>query len=114
MQRYFCKRCGIHCFARSNLAELGSAYISVDYNCLDGVELRELRSSTGTAATTTGAPGIARRHERLPSPSAVTGSDPVAAEGGATAEIQSQSTTGGTRFLVERVETDERQLARRH
>ena len=43
VHRYFCKRCGIHCFARGNLAELGSAYISVDYNCLDGVELRELQ-----------------------------------------------------------------------
>lgn len=41
-QRYFCKRCGIHCFARGNLAELGGAYVSVNYNCLDGVELREL------------------------------------------------------------------------
>ena len=36
-QRYFCKRCGIHCFARGNLAVLGGAYVSVNYNCLDGV-----------------------------------------------------------------------------
>jgi hypothetical protein len=41
-QRYFCKRCGIHCFARGNLAELGGAYVSVNYNCLDGVELGDL------------------------------------------------------------------------
>jgi hypothetical protein len=41
-QRYFCQRCGIHCFARGNLAELGGAYVSVNYNCLDGVELRDL------------------------------------------------------------------------
>jgi hypothetical protein len=41
-QRYFCKRCGIHCFARGNLAVLGGAYVSVNYNCLDGVELGDL------------------------------------------------------------------------
>ena len=41
-RRYFCKRCGIHCFARGNLAELGGAYVSVNYNCLDGVELGDL------------------------------------------------------------------------
>ena len=41
-QRYFCKRCGIHCFSRGSLPELGGAYVSVNYNCLDGVELRDL------------------------------------------------------------------------
>src|SRR5262245_3976114 len=37
--RYFCRHCGIHCFARGHLAELGGDYVSVNLNCLDGVEL---------------------------------------------------------------------------
>jgi hypothetical protein len=41
-QRYFCKRCGVHCFARGHLDVLGGDYVSVNYNCLDGVELRDL------------------------------------------------------------------------
>jgi hypothetical protein len=41
-RRYFCKRCGIHCFARGHLDVLGGDYVSVNYNCLDGVELRDL------------------------------------------------------------------------
>ncbi|HVV51056.1 MAG TPA: GFA family protein [Polyangia bacterium] len=40
---YFCKRCGIHCFGRGDLAVLGGAYVSVNYNCLEGVELRDLK-----------------------------------------------------------------------
>ncbi len=42
-KRFFCKQCGIHCFARGSLPELGGAYVSVNYNCLDGVELGELK-----------------------------------------------------------------------
>ncbi len=41
-KRYFCKRCGIHCFARGDLAVLGGPYVSVNYNCLDGVELNDV------------------------------------------------------------------------
>ncbi|HXJ20737.1 MAG TPA: GFA family protein [Polyangia bacterium] len=41
--RYFCKQCGTHCFARGFLAELGGDYVSVNYNCLDGVELSNLK-----------------------------------------------------------------------
>ena len=41
-QRYFCPRCGIHCYARGHLAELGGDYISINVNCLDGVELAAL------------------------------------------------------------------------
>jgi hypothetical protein len=40
--RYLCKHCGVHCFARGNLPQLGGAYVSVNYNCLDGVELSDL------------------------------------------------------------------------
>jgi hypothetical protein len=41
--RHFCKICGIHCFARGTLEVLGGAYVSVNYNCLDGVELGDLK-----------------------------------------------------------------------
>jgi len=41
--RYFCKRCGVHCFGRGSLPELGGAYVSVNYNCLDGVEVSDLK-----------------------------------------------------------------------
>jgi len=41
-QRYFCPRCGIHCYARGHLAELGGDFISINVNCLDGVELAAL------------------------------------------------------------------------
>lgn len=36
--RYFCKRCGVHCFARGHLAELGGDFASVNMNCLDDVD----------------------------------------------------------------------------
>jgi hypothetical protein len=38
-KRYFCRSCGIHCFARGHLAELGGDYVSVNLNCLDDAEL---------------------------------------------------------------------------
>jgi hypothetical protein len=37
-RRYFCKRCGIHCFARGHLPEVGGDYVSVNFNCLDDVD----------------------------------------------------------------------------
>ena len=40
--RFFCKTCGVHCFARGHLAELGGDYVSVNLNTLEGVELAEL------------------------------------------------------------------------
>lgn len=40
--RFFCKRCGIHCFARGHLAELGGDYVSVNYNCLEDVDVGQL------------------------------------------------------------------------
>lgn len=36
--RFFCSRCGIHCFGRGFLAELGGDYVSVNVNCLDGAD----------------------------------------------------------------------------
>jgi hypothetical protein len=42
-RRYFCKHCGVHCFARGHLAELGGDFVSICINTLDGVEFRELK-----------------------------------------------------------------------
>lgn len=37
-RRYFCKHCGIHCFGKGHLAEVGGDYASVNVNCLDEVD----------------------------------------------------------------------------
>lgn len=42
-QRYFCKHCGVHCFARGHLAEIGGDFVSICINTLDGVEFRDLK-----------------------------------------------------------------------
>jgi hypothetical protein len=44
-KRHFCKHCGIHCFGRGHLAEVGGDYVSVNFNCLDDVELGDVRVS---------------------------------------------------------------------
>jgi hypothetical protein len=36
--RYFCRRCGTHCFLRGDLPELGGAYASVSVSALDDVD----------------------------------------------------------------------------
>lgn len=36
--RYFCRRCGIHCFGKGHLAELGGDFASVNLNCLDDLD----------------------------------------------------------------------------
>jgi hypothetical protein len=40
--RYFCKACGVHCFGRGHLAEVGGDYVSVNLNCLDQVDVNTL------------------------------------------------------------------------
>jgi hypothetical protein len=40
--RYFCKECGVHCFGRGHLEQLGGDYVSVNFNCLDDIDLREV------------------------------------------------------------------------
>lgn len=41
-RRYFCSRCGVLCFARGNLPELGGDYVSVSVGALDDVDLAEV------------------------------------------------------------------------
>jgi hypothetical protein len=44
-QRYFCKTCGIHCFGRGYLEQVGGAYVSVNLNTVDDLEVSELKVS---------------------------------------------------------------------
>ncbi len=37
-RRHFCKTCGIHCFSRGFLNELGGDFVSVNLNAVDGIE----------------------------------------------------------------------------
>lgn len=40
--RYFCKHCGIQCFGRGHLEELGGDFVSVNVNALDDVDAGQL------------------------------------------------------------------------
>jgi hypothetical protein len=42
-KRYFCKQCGIHCFGRGHLEQLGGDYVSVNFNCLDDIDMRDVK-----------------------------------------------------------------------
>ena len=44
-KRFFCKHCGVHCYGSGHLAELGGDFVSVNLNCLDGVELSQAKVS---------------------------------------------------------------------
>jgi len=37
-RRFFCGRCGVHCFGRGYLEEIGGDYVAVNLNCLDGFD----------------------------------------------------------------------------
>ena len=41
-RRFFCKHCGVYCFARGHLADVGGDFVSVNYNTLDDVDVGEL------------------------------------------------------------------------
>ena len=41
--RYFCKTCGVHCFARGHLAEMGGDYVSINLNTLDGIDPAKIK-----------------------------------------------------------------------
>ncbi len=40
--RFFCNTCGVYCFGRGHLEQLGGDFVSVNLNCLDDVELARL------------------------------------------------------------------------
>ena len=42
-KRYFCARCGVYCFARGHLEELGGDYVSFNANCLDDIDPNALK-----------------------------------------------------------------------
>lgn len=42
-KRYFCPQCGVHCFGRGHLEEVGGDYVSVNLNCLDHVDVATLK-----------------------------------------------------------------------
>jgi hypothetical protein len=41
-KRYFCRTCGMHAFARGHLEVLGGAFVSINVNCLDDVDVGKL------------------------------------------------------------------------
>ncbi len=44
-KRFFCKHCGIHCFARGHLKEVGGDYVSVNFHAIDDVDPASVRVS---------------------------------------------------------------------
>jgi hypothetical protein len=37
-KRYFCKTCGVHCFGRGYLEQVGGDYVAVNLNCVDDID----------------------------------------------------------------------------
>jgi hypothetical protein len=42
-KRFFCKHCCVYCFARGHLEQLGGDYVSVNLNCLDDIDLADVK-----------------------------------------------------------------------
>lgn len=38
VQRFFCKHCGVHCFGKGHLEEVGGDFVSVNLNTLDDID----------------------------------------------------------------------------
>jgi hypothetical protein len=43
-KRYFCKHCGVSCFSRGHLEQLGGDYVCVSFNALDDVDPSEMKA----------------------------------------------------------------------
>jgi hypothetical protein len=41
--RSFCKSCGVYCFGRGHLAQLGGDFVSVNLNCLDDIDISQVK-----------------------------------------------------------------------
>jgi len=41
--RYFCKDCGVHCYGEGDLPQLGGAFVGVNWNCLDDVDIGQMK-----------------------------------------------------------------------
>jgi len=41
-KRFFCKTCGVQCYANGHLKELGGDFVSINVCCLDDVDLRDV------------------------------------------------------------------------
>lgn len=37
-QRMFCRTCGVFCFSRGHLEQVGGDYVSVNLHCIDGID----------------------------------------------------------------------------
>ncbi len=42
-KRFFCRTCGVQCYAPGHLAQLGGDYVSVNVNCIDSLEIDEAK-----------------------------------------------------------------------
>jgi hypothetical protein len=42
-KRYFCKSCGVSCFSRGHLEQIGGAYVSVNFNALDDIDPADVK-----------------------------------------------------------------------
>ena len=41
-RRFFCKHCGVHCFARGYLIQVGGDYVSISLNAIDDLDVAQL------------------------------------------------------------------------
>ena len=44
-RRFFCRVCGVHCFGSGHLAEMGGDFVSINFNCLDDLDLIDVKVS---------------------------------------------------------------------